>query len=315
VTRDSRSPSAARIAATLGGAVAVVMLAIWGATAVAGIYQRTPALPAASRSLAGSSTPVAASAPSTATAPAVATPAVAAAPVVTPQKPKPAAKPKAKAKAKPKAKPAATSTARYIVVIDPGHGGDLPGSEPIGPWPGAKMVNKTNSGAEGEAAIALSVALKLRPLLEARGVKIVMTRTGPRAISNKSRAMIANAAHADLFLRLHCDGVGSSSVHGISMQIPGDSRGWAPIARSRKAGEIIMAKLLAATGAADRGIASRSGDNGLVGFNWSKVPTVVPEMGFTSNPAEYARLRSASYQNTLAKALCDGTMAYLHTVR
>ena len=174
------------------------------------------------------------------------------------------------------------------------------------------MMNRTNSGADGEAAVVLKVGLKLRPLLEAQGVKVIMTRTGPRAISNKDRAAIANAAHADLFLRLHCDGVNGSGTHGISMQIPGASKGWAPLAPSRKAGQMILSALIGATGAADRGLAPRSD---LVGFNWCKVPTCLPELGFLSNPAEASKLKSDSYQNALAKALASGTMAYLHTVR
>jgi N-acetylmuramoyl-L-alanine amidase len=201
---------------------------------------------------------------------------------------------------------------RYVVVVDPGHGGELSGTEPIGPWAGAEQKVKTQSGAEGEAEIVLAVGLKLRPLLEAQGVKVIMTRTAPKALSNIDRAQMANKAHADLFLRLHCDGIGDSSVRGISMQLPNASKGWAPIGASRKAGDMILSALVNETGAPDRGLDPRPD---LTGFNWSKVPTCLPEMGFVSNPSENAKLHSAAYQQTLAKALADGTMAYLHSVR
>ncbi len=304
--RDQRTPSGTRIAVTLGAVVAGVMLVIWGVVALAaGMSGGLKAAPKPDV------TPVA-SKPATQTGTVTsATPATGSATVIA-TTPKPASKKKAAAKPKAKAPAVVKVRGKYTVVIDPGHGGDLPGSEPVGPWPGAPMVNRTNSGASGEAAVVLKVGLKLRPLLEAQGVKVIMTRTGLRAISNKDRAAIANAAHADLFLRLHCDGVNGSGTHGISMQIPSASNGWAPLGPSRKAGQIILNVLVNATGAADRGLAPRSD---LVGFNWCKVPTCLPEMGFLSNPSEASKLSSDSYQNVLAKALAGGTMTYLHTVR
>lgn len=300
MTRKDRNPSAARIAITLGSVVAGVMLAIWGATAIAGAVHGglTPA-PKLSRSATRIATRTA-----EATKPAdEATIAVAPKP-----KPAPAPKPAAEAKA-PAPKP---TTAKYVVVIDPGHGGELSGNEPTGPHDSTPHP-KTASGAEGEAAVVLRVGLKLRPLLEAQGVHVIMTRTtAGAAVSNIQRAQIANNAHADLFLRLHCDGVDDSSVHGISMQVPGASNEWAPIGPSRKAGDTILSALVRATGAADKGIAPRTD---LAGFNWSKVPTCLPEMGFLSNGSEAAKLKSDSYENTLARALADGTMQYLHSVR
>lgn len=289
------------------------MLGVWGVAAAAGaLHPGLEPTPVAQR---------ASSAPATTSA--EPTEAASAAETLPPAKPVvklPPAKPVASAPKPAAPKPAAAPvvpSGKYVVVIDPGHGGELSGSEPLGPWAGAPMRPKTNYGAEGEAQVALSVGLKLRPMLERQGVKVVMVRTGPAAISNKTRAQIANNAHADLFLRLHCDGQdGGSSVHGISMQVPSDTRAWAPIAPSRKAGELILAALIRQTGAANRGMAPRGGDSGgLVGFNWSKVPTALPEMGFLSNPAERAKLKSAAYQNVLAKAIADGTMQYLRTTK
>ena len=44
----------------------------------------------------------------------------------------------------------------------------------------------------------------------------------------------------------------------------------------------------------------------MTGFNWSKVPVVLIEMGFMSNANEDRLLTSDSYQNKLAQGLCDG---------
>ena len=114
--------------------------------------------------------------------------------------------------------------------------------------------------------------MKLKPLLEAQGVKVIMIRTSENVtISNKERAEIANAAEADLFLRLHCDGIDSSSANGISMQAPANS-GWpaASYSRSEQGEPAHPRQSHRATGAKDRGIVER-GD--LAGFNWCKVPS------------------------------------------
>jgi N-acetylmuramoyl-L-alanine amidase len=302
---QSRDTSATRIAVTLGALVAAVMLGIWGATALASAINggAPKATPIAKK------TPVA-SAPLATTAPVEAT--RVAEGDRTQVDPVPAPKPAPKSAPAPAPVKAAP---KYVVVVDPGHGGELPGSEPTGPNDSTPHP-KTAFGATGvngktEAELVLKIALKLRPLLEARGVKVIMVRTTPAKISNIQRAEIANKAHADLFLRLHMDGVdGSPGTNGISMQVP--AAGWPPIAQSRKAGEIILSSLIAETGASNRGIAPRKD---LAGFNWCKVPTALPELGFLSNRTEANKLASDSYQQKLAQALADGTMQYLQTVR
>ena len=211
---------------------------------------------------------------------------------------------------------ASTGLAGKVVVIDAGHQGQGDSSlEPVGPGSSQKKA-KVADGASGayaphaESAVNLQVALKLRSALQARGVKVVMVRTSQDVnISNSQRAAIANKAHAALFIRLHCDGVSSKSTHGFSTLIPASNHWTSPIvSASAKAGRLVHSATLKATGAADRGVVNR-GD--LSGFNWSKVPTILVEMGFMSNAAEDRALTSSAYQNKLATGLANGTVAYL----
>lgn len=203
-----------------------------------------------------------------------------------------------------------------VVVIDAGHQGRGDSSlEPIGPG-ASTMKPKVADGASGayaphdESEVNLEVALKLRDDLQARGVKVIMVRTSQNVnISNSQRAAIANKAHAALFIRLHCDGISDSSRHGFSTLIPGDNQWTGPIvSASAKAGHIVQNAALKATGARDAGVVSR---NDLSGFNWSKVPTVLVEMGFMSNSAEDKALTSSSYQQKLATGLTNGVTQYL----
>jgi N-acetylmuramoyl-L-alanine amidase len=191
--------------------------------------------------------------------------------------------------------------------------------EPIGPG-SSETKPKSADGAEGvtthvrESVVNLEVALKLQKLLEARGVHVVMVRTSENVnISSSQRAEIANRAHAGLFLRPHCDGADNSGPTGIQTLVPASTK-WTGtiVAPSTKAGRLVEASVVSATRANDRGITPRSD---LAGFNWSKVPSVLVEMGFLSNPAEERRLVSAGYQQPLAEGIADGTMSYLRALR
>jgi len=205
-----------------------------------------------------------------------------------------------------------------VVVIDAGHQGHGDSSlEPIGPGASTKKP-KVADGASGqyaphdESQVNLDVALKLKKTLSARGVTVIMVRTSQNVnLSNSQRAAIANNAHAALFIRLHCDGISSSSKHGFSTLIPAKNQ-WTGsiVSASAKAGRIVQRDALAATGASDAGVVQRSD---LSGFNWSKVPTVLVEMGFMSNRAEDRALTTGSYQQKLATGLADGVVDYLKT--
>lgn len=208
------------------------------------------------------------------------------------------------------------ATRVLVVCIDAGHQAKSDNSlEPVGP--GARERKpKVASGAQGivtrnpEGLINLQVALRLRDELRARGVTVVMVRETQNVnISNSARAKIANDAHADLFIRLHCDGTNDRTQHGISTLVPVRNN-WtvAIVDPSRKAGTLVQRAAVASTGAKDRGVVNR-GD--LSGFNWAKVPTVLVEMGFLSNAAEDRSLATPAYQKRLSTGIADGALAYL----
>jgi N-acetylmuramoyl-L-alanine amidase len=124
-------------------------------------------------------------------------------------------------------------------------------------------------------------------------------------IPNSKRAQMANAAHAGLLIRLHCDGVaGSASTAGLLTLVPARNSWTGPIvSASARAGRDIHSAAIAATGARNRGIVPRSD---MSGFNWSKVPAVIVEMGVMTNRAEDRRLSTASYQQKLADGIAAG---------
>src|SRR6476660_3224269 len=79
------------------------------------------------------------------------------------------------------------------VVLDPGHGGHDKGQ--MSRW-----------GAEKD--FALDTARKLRPLLQAKGLKVIMTRESDYFVPLEVRAQIANSARNSIFVSIHFNGSG-----------------------------------------------------------------------------------------------------------
>lgn len=99
---------------------------------------------------------------------------------------------------------AARSSKGHVVVIDAGHGGKDPGAMAI------------NGGKEKD--VTLKAALALRDLLEADGRYVVkLTRDTDVYVEHEDRVTRARNWNAELFISLHADAAGSSSVSGASV--------------------------------------------------------------------------------------------------
>jgi N-acetylmuramoyl-L-alanine amidase len=200
-----------------------------------------------------------------------------------------------------------------LICLDPGHG-TIPAvgrqTEPIGPGSTVRKI-KDGGGAPGEAPVALAIALRTRALLQRDGYRVAMTRTGPTySGGNIARARFCNVRRSALMIRIHADGSTDTSQHGIKTLVPALHRGWTDdiYARSLRAGRDVQTALVRSTGATNDGILFRSD---LTGFNWADVPAILVEAGFMTNPAEARLLRSAAYQQKIARGLVAGAQAFL----
>jgi N-acetylmuramoyl-L-alanine amidase len=204
------------------------------------------------------------------------------------------------------------------VVLDPGH--DLRANlatEPIGPGSSTRKI-LDGGGTRGvvtgisEAALNLAVALRVRPLLQGAGVRVVMTRTttSGTSMANIARAAIANRANAALFLRIHADGSTDPAAAGTHTLYPAFHAGWTDdvYARSKRAARLVQEELVRSLGFPDRGLQERSD---FTGFNWSNVPVILVELGFMTNPTEDRLLATPEYRERAAVGLCRGTLRFL----
>jgi N-acetylmuramoyl-L-alanine amidase len=200
----------------------------------------------------------------------------------------------------------------FLVVIDPGHQqrANL-GKEPVGPGASETKI-KVTGGTSGVATgkpeyeLTLEASLILGDILEKRGVKVIYTRTTHDVnLSNKERAEIANQNNADLFIRVHADGSENRSVKGLSVLTPSkdDEFTKAIFQDSLQASQLILDETRKNPAIKVNGISYR-GD--LSGFNWSKVPSTLIEMGFMSNPTEDENLSDTVYLTNLLTNVADG---------
>jgi N-acetylmuramoyl-L-alanine amidase len=156
-----------------------------------------------------------------------------------------------------------------------------------------------------EYLVNMEVALRLRSLLQEKGYTVIMTKTeNKKMLGNIARAEIGNKANADLVIRIHADSSDSSSVKGASMLVPADNKYTGSIYNvSKKYGTVVLNKLISDIGMKNRGVSER---DDMTGFNWSKVPVILVEMGFQSNVSEDKLLATSDYQDKIAKSLSEG---------
>lgn len=186
------------------------------------------------------------------------------------------------------------------VVLDPGHGGVDPGAVGIGGVP-EKVVN-------------LAVAHRIARRLQGAGVRVILTRAGDKDPGRQGRSSkraglwrrvhIAERAHADAFLSIHCDQVANPAVRGAALYYaPEDAVG------------LGLADVL--TGHLRRATRVRGQPKPLRQFILRRLPMAAAtiELGFVSNPVEARELTSPAFQERLAHAIADGLLAYLHGAR
>ena len=209
-----------------------------------------------------------------------------------------------------------SDTAPWIV-IDAGHqkkGNSA--KEPVGPGADT-MKAKVSSGTCGqwtkveEYKLNLTVALKLRDALLQEGYNVIMIReTHDVDISNAQRALIANEADADVFIRIHANGSDNASVYGMMTICPTAKNPYCSdiYQASRKLSDCVLTHMMDQTGAKKGHVWET---DTMSGINWCNVPVTIVEMGYMSNKEEDYLLQDVQYQEKLVKGMVEGIREYL----
>lgn len=193
------------------------------------------------------------------------------------------------------------------IVLDPGHvGQNLRGKSP--------NFKRGPTGLR-EAIANLNVALYLREFLTAAGANVVLTREEDRALDLsdaedlRARAEVANQHRADLFVSLHHNASGTPTTNFSSIwyhKSPDQSKASLAAARYLLTGlndALRLENQLECPILSDELLYA---DGGLAVLRHARVPAVLVESSFHSNPLEEQRLKDPVYNRREAYGLFLG---------
>jgi N-acetylmuramoyl-L-alanine amidase len=194
------------------------------------------------------------------------------------------------------------------IVIDPGHGGENPG---------------TRSVVHGsyEKVFTLDWALRLRPLLERQGWRVVLTRTNDVDVPLTNRVALADHENAALFISLHFNASpGRADQSGIEtfcltpagmpstltrdyeddQQKVFPNNAWDD--QNLQFAYRLHRSMVHATGGQDRGI-RRARFMGVI--RTQNRPAILLEAGYLSNHEDAVRIAQPAYRQRLAEAVAS----------
>ncbi|MCX7783487.1 MAG: N-acetylmuramoyl-L-alanine amidase [Meiothermus sp.] len=221
-----------------------------------------------------------------------------------------------------------------VVVLDPGHGGVDPGAV----------------GFVHEEEAVLEVALRTKRLLEARGVRVILTRAVDNHLSaNKATDLGLRAAMADskrtLFVSIHANAA-ERAAQGIEvyyfgetidqrllskaiLENGGGALGQRLTQEAQSVAQRLMRDLLAQANLkfseqlALKTLRSLVRETGAVSrgvhtapfyvIRNARIPAILVEIGFVNHPDEGKKLATRAYRQQLANGLAGGIIAFLNS--
>lgn len=182
-----------------------------------------------------------------------------------------------------------------VIYIDPGHGGKDPGT-----------IYKDIY----EKDINLEICLKLQKVLESEGAIVYLTRYGDYDLSNNSysrkksdlnnRAKIINESGADIYISIHLNSISSSTWRGAQVFYDDVNEK-----------NIDIANLFQEQLKQDLKTTRKVKEISTMLMNRKiKIPGILIEAGFLSNPNDRYLLRQDDYQYKICNSIRNGLIKY-----
>ena len=190
---------------------------------------------------------------------------------------------------------------KYIVCVDPGHGGTDPG--------------KVGINGQLEKDINLAIAKKLKTYLEASDVTVVLTRDKDMGLYSsgdahkkmadmRKRCQLIEEVKPDLVISIHQNSYHEEAIRG------GQVFYYKTSVRGKKLAQILQGRFDYVLGDANKRQA-KANDNYYLLLH-VKEPIIIAECGFLSNWEEAEKLETKEYQDRLAWTLPMGILEYQH---
>ena len=182
---------------------------------------------------------------------------------------------------------------KHTVCLDPGHG---PGN-----------VNGSPDGTYKEWEFTWDMAQRIKPLLEAQGVGVVLTKTADNYPSLTDRANISNKATPDCFVSIHTNAYGEggwSSASGLEIYT---SAGPMTAKRNVLASDLVNAFHAAGVSLRSEPIKHKM----YTVLAKTDAPACLIEHGFHTNKADVEYLKDTKYRDKLAEATAKGICEFL----
>lgn len=182
--------------------------------------------------------------------------------------------------------PSVPASDRPRIIIDPGHGGDDPGTIGIG---GVR-----------EKDIILPISLDVAEILRKQDIEVIMTRDSDYFVSLQGRTDMANEIDADLFVSIHANAINLSrpDVNGLETYY---------YKNGRRLAEVIHWSILNGVEIDNRGIRRAR----FYVLRHSVMPAVLIEVGFLTGAIDNSRLKDPDHRRRMAEAIANGIMQYI----
>lgn len=179
----------------------------------------------------------------------------------------------------------ASNLAESTIVLDAGHGGNDSGA--------------LSQSGKYEKTYTLEMVNAIAARLRSAGANVVLTRSSDEYVGLSDRAHVSNKLSADAFISIHFDSSGSAdSASGVTTYYFNKER-------DNKLAQSID-KQLAALPLANRGVDYANYEV----LRDNTRPSVLLELGYINNQNDFSKIKSSSYQQTVANAIVNGLTAY-----
>jgi N-acetylmuramoyl-L-alanine amidase len=172
------------------------------------------------------------------------------------------------------------------VVIDPGHGGGDPGAIGVG-------------GLQ-EKDVVSAIAYEVATILEASGVRVLLTRADDREIDLDPRVQIAERAEADLFVSIHANSISLDRPDINGLETYYYSTGF-------RLAQLIHESILRTLNMPDRGVRQAR----FYVIRNTSMPAVLVETGFVTGAQDAQNFNNPSWRQQMSQAIASGILQYV----